>query len=210
MGVGWGRFTILRLGHSPHPTNISALPPPRRETFQMWVRGLWEAFRQQQRPQETFARAHERQALYVQGARVWQVLHAPQLSAKAHESSWSLTATQLWLRLGYNVCSRVALVRKRPWALSGLLCGGGCAWHRRERMVRVFGRLDQWWLTLQRPHPSLSSPPLGPAAATAASSIRAAAFQRAALVYAGLGPATEASRSRQGTKGGRVEGQTSR
>lgn len=77
-------------------------------------------------------------------------------------------------------------------------------------MVRVFGLLAQRRLTLQRPHPSLT-PPLGPAAATTASSIRAA-YQRAALVYVdlSLGPATEASRNRPGTKGGRVEGQASR
>lgn len=59
----------------------------RRETFQVRVWRLWPKIRQQQRPEEALSRPYQRQALLLQSARLWQILHTPELVAETHESA---------------------------------------------------------------------------------------------------------------------------
>ncbi len=53
----------------------------------MRVRRLRSSLRQLQRSKKTLARAHQRQTLQLQGARLRQVLHPPLLTQEAHEGA---------------------------------------------------------------------------------------------------------------------------
>ncbi|XP_034417575.1 zinc finger protein ZIC 5 isoform X1 [Cyclopterus lumpus] len=63
-----------------------------RETLQVRVRRLRQKIRQQQRPEEALPRPHQRQAVLLQGPRLRQVLHAPELAAEAHEGALQVPA----------------------------------------------------------------------------------------------------------------------
>lgn len=67
-------------------TRGSFSPSFRWETVQMRVRGLQPAFCKQQRSEEAFTRPLKRQAVHVQGQRLWEMLHAPEFTAQTHEA----------------------------------------------------------------------------------------------------------------------------
>ncbi len=66
----------------------------RRKTVPVWIRRLWQAFRQQQWPEEAHARSHVWQAISVQTVR--QVLHSSQLLKKTHEGENSNHLTAIF------------------------------------------------------------------------------------------------------------------
>lgn len=92
---------------------------------------MWSTIRQQQRPEEALSRAHQRQAVQLQSARLWQILHTPELPAQTHEGALQVaTASELRLWV-LNPVSRVSFVRFGPWHSFGI---SAC---QSERVVRV-------------------------------------------------------------------------
>lgn len=110
-------FVCLFLHYCPwhwlHPPVLLS----RRETFQVRVWWMWQKIRQQQRPEEALSRPHQRQALLLQGPWLWQILHAPELAAEAHESALQIPATpfhQRHLHLIHEPSGRPPVARLRP------------------------------------------------------------------------------------------------
>ena len=112
----------------------------RREAFQVRVRRLRPEIRQQQRPEEALPRAHQRQALLLQGARLRQVLHAPELAAEAHEGALQVPAAPVHQRHLHILHEpprgpSVARLRAAQEPLGEPLPSG----HEPQRVVRVPG-----------------------------------------------------------------------
>ena len=119
----------------------------RWETFQVRVWWMWSEVCQLQRPEEALPCAHLWQALQLQGAGLWQVLHPPLQPQEAHEGArqgggleprgqrgqrqWGVRQlSQLWLQ---------------PAAVRNRFCtsGRGPQWGCLARVLR--GRLSSAW-----------------------------------------------------------------